>query len=43
MVIPMENTRGEGPNMQQTGKLSGWRRLALPAALVAAVVAGACH
>jgi len=43
MLIPMQNMAGEGSNMQRTGKFSSWRRLGVPAVLVAAVVAGACH
>jgi macrolide-specific efflux system membrane fusion protein len=39
----MKNTGGEGATMQQTGRFSAWRKLAAPAVVMAAVVAGACH
>jgi macrolide-specific efflux system membrane fusion protein len=43
MLMAMKNTAGGGSNMQQARKFSSWQKLGLPAVLVAALVAGACH
>lgn len=42
MLALMENTRDRGANVKQA-RVFSWRKAGLPAALAAALVAGACH